>query len=388
MLIARRNTTGNCVFSIARIASVSYVVVVVMVIVTLAPTTANAQRRGSRWGGGQSRWRNILSQRDDWYGSQDSVRVADNILLYQHDNGGWPKNINMARELSESEQEHIRATHNENETLIDNGATWTQIRYLALMHEATGEARFAEGAQRGVEYLLEAQYDNGGWPMIYPLRRGYYSHITFNDGAMIGVMELLRDVAEGKQPFDFLDTKVREQAQQSIDKGLDVILKCQVVVDGRPTVWCAQHDEVDFSPRLARSYELVSLSGFESVGIVEYLMAIDKPSPEIRRAIESAVDWFESAKIEGIAVRWKRDEGSRRGVDRYVVEDADADPIWARFYEIGTNRPMFVGRDGVVHDHLADIEQERRVGYSWLGDWPAGLLANKYPAWQRKWGDD
>ena len=53
-----------------------------------------------------------------------------------------------------------------------------------------------------------------------------------------------------------------------------------------------------------------------------------------------------------------------------MVADPTAEPLWARFYEIGTNRPMFVGRDGIIHDHLADIEQERRLGYAWLGDWP------------------
>jgi PelA/Pel-15E family pectate lyase len=121
-------------------------------------------------------------------------------------------------------------------------------------------------------------------------------------------------------------------------------------------------------------------------------MKIDEPSPEIRRAIESAIDWFERVKIEGQAVRWERDGGgngaSRRPIDRVVVSDASAGPLWARFYEIGTNRPMFVGRDGIVHDHLADIERERRLGYSWLGDWPRNLLEEQYPAWRKKWGGE
>ena len=57
-------------------------------------------------------------------------------------------------------------------------------------------------------------------------------------------------------------------------------------------------------------------------------------------------------------------------------------PLWARFYEIGTNRPMFVGRDGVIRERLADIEHERRVGYSYLGSWPRELLEVRYPAWK------
>jgi hypothetical protein len=57
--------------------------------------------------------------------------------------------------------------------------------------------------------------------------------------------------------------------------------------------------------------------------------------------------------------------------------------MWARFYEIGTNRPIFCDRDGVPKSHLADIGHERRNGYSWLGYWPQSLLEKDYPAWKR-----
>src|SRR3990172_3551165 len=106
--------------------------------------TAHAQ-----WGGGQSRWRNILDNPDDFYGSPESIRVAENVLLYQNDNGGWPKNIEMARQLSDSQQAQLRKSHNRSETLIDNGATWTQICFLAKVYEATGDQRFADAAIRG-----------------------------------------------------------------------------------------------------------------------------------------------------------------------------------------------------------------------------------------------
>jgi len=339
----------------------------------------------AQWGGGQSRWRNILDYPPDYFGSPDSIRVAENVLLYQNENGGWPKNIDMARKLTGADKARLRQTHNQSETILDNGATWSQIRFLALVHEATGDARFATAAQHGIEFLLAAQYANGGWPMIYPLRKGYYSHITFNDGAMIGAMKLLRDVAQEKKPFEFVDQNLRERSRQAIDRGLDVILRTQVLVDGQRTVWCAQHDETTLEPAAARTYELPSLSGYESVGIVEYLMGVDHPSPEIKRAVESAVDWFNNVKIEGQAIEWKRDPDTGRPIDRTVVADPSADPIWARFYEIGTNRPMFVGRDGIVHDHLADVEQERRLGYAWLGDWPKKLLDGEYPEWRNRW---
>jgi PelA/Pel-15E family pectate lyase len=346
---------------------------------------ALAQREGRGRGG--VRWPNVFGRDDAWYSGEEAIRIADNVLLYQHSNGGWPKNIDMARRLSDDDRARLERNRDRAETIIDNGATHTQIRYLAMVHNATGEERFAEGCRRGLEFVLGAQYENGGWPMIFPLQEGYYSHITFNDGAMIGVMELLRAVAQGKEPFEFLDQSLRDRAARAIEKGLEAILKCQIVVDGTPTAWCAQHDEVTFAPAKARTYELPSISGQESVGVVRYLMAIDDPSPEVRAAIRHAVEWFDAAKIEGFRVERIRDPDRDPPRDVVMVEDADAGPLWARFYEIRTNRPMFVGRDGIIHDHLADIEHERRMGYAYVGSWPRDLLERDYPEWKAKWGE-
>lgn len=339
-------------------------------------------------GGGLLRWRTILERPTEWYGSDEAVRIADNVLLYQHENGGWGKNIDLTREIPEAEKDEIRRKLDGTDTLIDNGATHTEIRYLARVYAATGDERFAEGCRRGIEYLLEAQYDNGGWPMFYPPKAGYYTHITFNDGAMIGAMRVLRDVAAGKPQYAFVDDADRERAAAAVEKGIDAILKCQIVVDGKRTAWCAQHDEHDFRPQQARSYELPSISGQESVEIVQFLMGMNNPNDEVREAIESAVAWFADVKIEGLSVEIIRDESLPRGYDRVVVEDDSAPPLWARFYEIGTNRAMFVGRDGVVKDSLAEIEHERRVAYSYLGEYATELLNKHYPAWKKKWGKD
>jgi PelA/Pel-15E family pectate lyase len=360
---------------------------VALTALVVAPTRAQFPMPVQVQRDGRVRWPDVFGRDAAWYGGEEAVRIADNVLLYQHTNGGWPKNIDMARSLNAAERERLARERDEAETIIDNGATHTQIRFLALVHQATGEPRFAEGSRRGIEFILAAQSPSGGWPMIFPLQEGYYSHITFNDGAMIGVMRLLREVAAGATPYEFLDQPLRDRAAAAIARGLEVILKCQVVVDGERTAWCAQHDEHDFSPAKARSYELPSLSGHESVGIVEYLMDIDEPTPEIRAAIRGAVAWFEAAKITGMRVERIRAPELDPPRDVVMVADADADPIWARFYEIGTNKPMFVGRDGVVKEQLAEIEHERRVGYAYVGNWPRRLLERDYPAWREKWGN-
>jgi PelA/Pel-15E family pectate lyase len=334
-------------------------------------------------------WNKALDQDANWYQSPEAIRIADNVLLYQHPTGGWPKNINMAQLLSESDKDSIRNEQAAGGTTlsnitIDNDATFTQMRYLARAYDVTRNARFREGFLRGVDYLLEAQYANGGWPQYYPIRKGYSEHITFNDNAMIGVMSLLKDIANQKPPFTFIDQERKAHIVKALDKGLEIILDTQIKVNGTLTAWCAQYDKEDFTPAKARSYEHPSISGDESVNITRYLMEIDAPSPRVIEAIESAVHWFRNAAIHGKRLVQKENPDVHRGYERFVVDDPNAPPMWARFYEIKTNLPIFSGRDGIIKYSYSEIEHERQVGYSWYGSWPLPLLEEEYPKWRSK----
>ncbi|MGC9326553.1 MAG: pectate lyase [Candidatus Hinthialibacter sp.] len=328
-------------------------------------------------------WKQCRRQSDSWHHSQEAVRIADNVLLYQHNDGGWPKNTDMAAILTEHEKDELRKRKtNIQESTIDNGATCTPMLFLAKMYNAVHLERYQSSFLKGLDFLLDIQYENGGWPQ-FPHRRGYYSHITFNDNAMISVMNLLRDIVE-RDAYAFVDPSRKNRAEKALQKGVACILKCQVLVDGERTVWCAQHDENNLQPAPARTYEKISLSGSESVGIVRFLMGIKNPSPEVIDAVQSAVRWFQKVQLTGVKQVRKPDPSLPRGYDNIVVSDPTAPPLWARFYEIETNRPIFCGRDGVVKYALAEIEHERRVGYSWYTDAPADLLNRDYPAWQKR----
>ena len=330
-------------------------------------------------------WKSCLDQPAPWYGSKDAIRVAENVLLYQLSTGGWPKNIDMATVLSERAKRSLRESKGNPGSTIDNGATYTQMRFLARVYAHTNAVRFADSFMGGLDYLLRAQLPNGGWPQFYPLVRGYYSHITFNDDAMTGVLNLLLDISRRAPDFEFVDEVRRQRSASAVQKGVACILKCQIKVDGNLTVWCAQHDERDFSPAKARSYELPSLSGAESVGIVEFLMRFDTPDLGIVNSVQSAVHWFDRVQLKGIKVSRVVDSLSPRGVNRVVGKDPDAPPVWARFYEIGSNRPFFCSRDGIKRYCLSEISSERRNHYNWLGYWPERLLRDEYPRWQKKW---
>jgi PelA/Pel-15E family pectate lyase len=328
---------------------------------------------------------NIPEREPKWYGSDEAVRIADNVLLYQRTTGGWPANVDMSRELTEEQKSKVRTAKDRADSTLDNGATHTHVRYLAGVYNATNQERFREAFFRGFDYLLKAQYANGGWPQTYPSLRGYSKFITFNDGAMIGAMAVLRDIVENRPPYAFVDENRHEKAGRAVQEGIQCILKCQIVVAGRRTAWCQQHDDKTLQPRPARAFEPAAITACESVGIVEFLMSIDNPRQEIIDAVQNAAAWFDNVKITGIRQVSKPDESQERGFDKVIVADPTALPTWARFYEIGTNRPIFGDRDGKVYSAMSQISAERRTGHSWYGDWPADMLRKDYPLWRGRW---
>src|SRR5664279_3338712 len=162
-------------------------------------------------------WRNAMRQPAAWYGSAEAVRIAENLLLYQRDVGGWDKNIDMALALGPTDRAEIEKQKREREahSTIDNDATYTQMRYLARVYTATKQGRFQGAFRRGLEYLLKAQYGNGGWPQFYPLRNGYWSHITYNDDAMVGVLETLQMIADKAPGYEFINDATRARARSA-----------------------------------------------------------------------------------------------------------------------------------------------------------------------------
>jgi len=318
----------------------------------------------------------LLKKPAEWFRGDECGGLTRNILSWQAAEGGWPKNTDTTKPFA-GERGKLQGT-------FDNGATTGELRFLARRFAATQDRDCQSAFARGLAHILLAQYPNGGWPQYAPPPPNkYHRHITFNDHTMVRLMDFVREAATAKE-YEFVEPAQRAAAQGAFDRGVDCILKCQIRVNGKLTAWCAQHDEVDYSPRPARTFELASLSGSESVGITRLLMSLPHPRPEVVSAIEAAVAWMESAKIRGLrVVETKTENGAK---DVVVQEDAAAPPLWARFYEIETGRPVFAGRDGVKKYALAEIEQERRTGYSWLGPYAQSLLEKEYPEWQRRNG--
>ena len=310
-----------------------------------------------------------------WFATDSARALADVILTYQAPNGGWSKHVDYSKGprqpgtsyFSESDRWTYIST-------IDNGATTEQLRFLAKAITTRDDARYHQAFNRGIDYLVRAQFPNGCWPQVYPLEGSYHDAATFNDDATVNVLKVLRDVGRGERAgFGFVDSTKRALATAALERGVQCLVAAQVVVDGKKTAWGQQHDPLTLEPIKARSYEPAALSGRESAGIVEFLMGLPSPDASVVDAVHSAVDWFKATAIRDLVYEYGK--GIRR--------EAGAGPLWARMTEIGTNRPIFSNRDGIK---LYDFEQltDRRTGYGWFSSEPADVLA-RYDRWAARY---
>ena len=302
-----------------------------------------------------------------WYATPEARHVADVIVSFQSPAGGWGKNaprtaLRQSGQPFSAEKDYVGT--------LDNDATVTELRFLARVITAGGEAPYRDSFERGVRWLLAAQYPNGGWPQVWPLVGGYHDAVTFNDDAMVAALSLLGDIARGHGDYGFTAPALRAEADVAWRRGLAALLKSQVVKDGRPTGWPQQADAVSLAPVGARNFEPAALASAESAGILAYLIkAFPTPPPEVAQATSGGVAWLQSAAIADKA--WP---APTSGEARRLVDQPGAPPLWARYYDLANGRPIFGDRNRSIHDDVHDLSAERRNGYAWFTTAPAKVL--------------
>ena len=313
---------------------------------------------------------------------------ADNMLLFQRGSGGWSKQFKGKAfdynvEFSAAEKSDIAEEAKKDDANIDNGSTAKEIRYLVKTYKKINNPKYLEAAENGIRFLLKAQYKNGGWPQYYPDKSLYRAEVTYNDNAMINSLNVLQDVMLKQNDLDIVKADLIEPSAKAVSKGIECILKTQIKVNDKLTAWCQQYDESTLLPTKARAYELPSISGSESVNIVEFLIKQPNPSEEIKNAINAAVEWLQLVKITGYKIVDSPAPGTPKGKDKLLVADSSS-IMWARYYEIETNKPFFCDRDGIKKYSIQEIGYERRNGYAWYGTWAKNLLEKEYPDWLKR----
>jgi PelA/Pel-15E family pectate lyase len=114
----------------------------------------------------------------------------------------------------------------------------------------------------------------------------------------------------------------------------------------------------------------------ESADIMMFLMGQPRPDEKIIESVNAAAAWFEKTGIRDMTFKVVPGQGRR------LVPAPGHGPIWARFYQIGTDRPIFGDRDKTIHDNVDGISDERRNGYSWFSNGPQRAL-DRYEEWKK-----
>jgi PelA/Pel-15E family pectate lyase len=304
-----------------------------------------------------------------WFASDTARNIAQNILTYQAPNGGWSKHVDFSVPRKAGQSYFSESSQWQWISTIDNSATTEEMEFLVREDSAHPDPRYGAAFNKGVDYLLAAQFPNGCWPQVWPLAGSYHDAATFNDDAITHVLEMLRDVAAGK--FGYPSAEQRSRASLAVAAGVHCVIRAQYRDGDRLTVWGQQHDPITLQPTSARSYELTSLTAQESANLMRFLMTLPLPSVEVVAAVHAAADWLKERELHGYTFDFETGLHPSPG----------AGPIWARMYEIGTNRPMFSDRNGIK---LYDWNQlnDRKHGYGWYTYAPVAAL-KQYEKWQR-----
>lgn len=297
----------------------------------------------------------------EWYGSDEARALADRVVYLQHTNGGWMKNIEVHM-LTEQEVAELYADRS-TESCLDNNATTQEMNFLAQVYSRTGVESYREAFGRALDMILSAQKANGGWSQYWPLRGpGYYhDYITFNDNLMTNVLKTLQSVVSGRGDYaGLVDDSKRQECSNAYDRGIDLIIKCQVDDNGTPSAWCAQHDNTTLIPVEGRPFELPSISGYESLSLLSYLMSIERPSSALQATIRSAVAWLDNHRIPDKALETYTNDEGRPDVR---IVDSPGRSLWARFIQLGGPTG-----EAIYNEFFNKLQARGKVrSYEWQG---------------------
>ena len=322
-----------------------------------------------------------------WYGTPEALRVAQNILSFQTPAGGWGKNADRSgppRQAGEhwvAGQDGLRGNSWHDVGTIDNGATTTELRFLARVQAqlpgTQGEA-YRAAFLKGLRYLLDAQYPNGGFPQVYPLQGGYHDAVTLNDDAMVKAVGLLMEAGTGRGDHAFVPAPLAGEARRAVQRAIGLFVAAQQTAGGRRTGWGQQHDVLSLELAGARNFEPAALASAESASVLLLLMRLPDPSSEVRQAVHAAAAWLRAVALRDLAWQAGTPEAGRR-----LLPAPGAGAIWSRYYDARSLKPVFGDRDRSIHDDVHALSPERRNGYAWFVTGPATAIA-RHAAWSMR----
>jgi PelA/Pel-15E family pectate lyase len=263
-------------------------------------------------------------------------RVADSIVWGQYPAGGWhylidfdmPGIQNWYDEAASKCWGWEEYYHFYGNCTFDDDSTTSSVEFLMHLYLKTLDPAYRAPLLKGIEFILEAQYPNGGWPQRYPLSHefphdgvpDYTSYYTFNDGVIPNCIFLLVEAWEKLGD---------ERCWKAAQRGMDFYLISQGPEE--QAGWSSQYD-MNLQPAQARSYEPAAWSTFGTaarIGELERFYGITGDRRYLR-PIPAAIAWLE----------------------RSVINTDPAKPYThGRFLEPGTNRALVAHRMGSTQEN-------------------------------------
>jgi PelA/Pel-15E family pectate lyase len=251
-----------------------------------------------------------------------AVAAAHCLAWGQLASGGWTYNIEFDLARNRNRYHHLdpqntlRYDKLKNVTTFDDNTTQSATRLLMAVDQYVDDSVIDTARQRALDCFLTAQYKDGrwdgAWPQRYPPPTGYGAYPTFNDNTMSDCVRTM--LAAANQYSD-------QRYMESVTRCIEFYLRSQLPAP--QAGWAQQYDE-NLKPAWARKFEPPAVTGGESSGNMQLLMDmyIEFGDRRYLDAVGRAIDWYQHSRIGGT---------EERG-------------IWARFYEPGTNKPLYFTR--------------------------------------------
>jgi PelA/Pel-15E family pectate lyase len=255
---------------------------------------------------------------------EQAQRTADALIAGQHPAGGWHYFIDFDPSGIEKWYAEVGSRcwgweeyyHYDGNCTFDDNVTTGAADFLLDLFMETKSVKHRVALDKAIGFILKSQYPEGGWPQRYPLREGYSSYFTFNDGVTTNNIYFLlkADRLLGNVAY-----------KRAAIRGMQFVVISQM---GAPQAgWGMQHD-LDLRPAGARSYEPAGLSPSTTAENIGHLMRFYQITGDRRhlRGIPDAIAWLDKAKLpEGHS-----DQGHTHG----------------QFLELNTDRPLYAHREG------------------------------------------
>ena len=271
---------------------------------------------------------------DNFY-LEAATSAADALIWGQLESGGWDYKIDFDPDESKKwyyrhDKGKVDPKNRRNYSVFDDNNTQSALRFLMAVHKITGDEKYWSAIEYGLSLMQKSQFDNGAWPQVYPLPpKGYSGFYTFNDGVINDCVAVMLDAYHLYNDERYLN---------SAKLAGDFIIASQLP---EPQAGWAQQYSYDMKPAPARWFEPASVCSSVTSRNIKTLVELylETGYEKYLKPIPSAIKWLKNSMLK--------------------------DGNWARFYEIGTNKPIYVNMNREIVYEFINI----RPGYSWVGEY-------------------